>query len=1600
MTPSTREQSVADLLNRTDALVRAGQYREALDLAEQAGGEIDETVDSGLAARMLLLLARLRRELARHDDAEEAALRAQALLSARKDHPDYARGLAELARVYEAQGKYEQATQLGRRALGLREATLGPDAPETADSLHDLALVNDALGNRVEAERLARRCLDIRRRVLGDDHPETAQAWLIVAWVVSGLGKLQEAERAARSAVAICRRVLPPGHPDLASALHRAGAVALSRCHLAEAEPLLEEALRLRQAALGRSHPYCAGTMEYLAILRGYQGRPADSEKLARQALEITRSVLGDEHPYAIDSLSNLAQALSQLRRFDEAERLARQALDLVRQVMGEKHPAVVRHTAELAGHLVARNSRESAAEAEELLRSVLPLCERAGSGENPPDADAAHLYYQLARCLIAQEHLPEAREAAEKCLEIYRLAYEGEHPALANGLQLLAGLEQALGQTAAAETRHRDAVALLVREMGETHLWTLEAQRLLAGHLRQRNTPQAWAEAEQILRNAVGRLPAATPRERTLPADREARDPARIEDRFSLEEDLASTLQLRGQHEEAEMIYQRLVRERQRALGEDHLDVSHTHEQLAFLYEEMGNLQAAESRHQQALGLRQHNPGQESPEYGASLMGLAGLYHRHGRPADAEPLYQQARELFRTNPGENSTNFAFCTYQLGLLYRDLGDLARAEPLLEQARDAYQGVYGNRQLETLRVVRSLAQLYRNRGEFGRSVRLLRQMLEDLEEAAPDNLLERAATLLDLALVHYSCGDYLAAEPLFEEARSLHVQVGGEDSPLHVGTLQQQVVLYRALGEFDRAEQAIRQAIEILSRLAGEDHLDTAAARQQLADLLVARAAAGSDDADAHLARATDLHQQVLDTRRQAFGRNHPLVAESLTRLSGAHLARGQIDQAEALQRQAIATYESMGWNNHPDYAVALRLLAAILRNRGRTDEAETWLRRCLAILSRPEGEFHPILLPSLMQLGELYRGSRKYNESDDTFHQALDIVREGLPDNDTARALLLRELGLTQRFAGRHPSAEQYLRQALEIERSQRGDERPEPFIVRRHLAAISAATGRHADALATLQQVTTGEERFLPLAMSLTDVREREGWARDLVEGMNQFLDLLRRYFPGRSDLARVAYDIVLRRKGARTEALSRPREQVLAGRHPTLAGRLRRWAHLSRQIAGRTLNGPSGNETPEEHNRLLTGWRQEHEQLTAELSESIPDLTAYQERWNADHVHVAAALPTGGLLIDFVRLTTSSYDNPAGETDTPTHYLAFVLPANRPEQLRLLDLGPVEPIDHLARSWFHALTRAPADRPEGNGAEVDRLARSLAEAILRPMGDAIEQAGPLFFGPAGELIRVPLAALPDRQGQPLLNKHVVHYLASGQELLNRFGRRRAEGPAVVVSYGRPAATAAAPASVSWWRRLLGSGRPGSEPPLAAEGQRLATVLGGSSWTGPEARTHVLEASAPRFLHLASACYSPSDPAPGPGLTWLNPLTRPVVSLTGYDDTHLSEGVISAEALTGIDLAGSGVFLSLTEKGPETTGPIAFARAARLAGAAWAVTALWQPPEEARRAFIEAFYQRVLAGQPPAEAAREAQRAVAARHPDAHAWAGWVVWG
>ena len=62
------------------------------------------------------------------------------------------------------------------RALAIEQDKLGAAHPSLATTLSNLAELYRAIGRREEAIQFHRRALDLREKALGPNHPETAQS--------------------------------------------------------------------------------------------------------------------------------------------------------------------------------------------------------------------------------------------------------------------------------------------------------------------------------------------------------------------------------------------------------------------------------------------------------------------------------------------------------------------------------------------------------------------------------------------------------------------------------------------------------------------------------------------------------------------------------------------------------------------------------------------------------------------------------------------------------------------------------------------------------------------------------------------------------------------------------------------------------------------------------------------------------------------------------------------------------------------------------------------------------------------------------------------------------------------------------------------------------------------------------------------------------------------------------------------------------------------------------------------------------------------------------------------------------------------------------
>ena len=97
--------------------------------------------------------------------------------------------LNNLALLYYAQGRYEEAELLYQQALQLKQELLGDRHPDVATSFNNLAELYRAQGRYEEAEQLFRQALQLRQELLGDRHPAVATSFNNLAELYRAQGR-------------------------------------------------------------------------------------------------------------------------------------------------------------------------------------------------------------------------------------------------------------------------------------------------------------------------------------------------------------------------------------------------------------------------------------------------------------------------------------------------------------------------------------------------------------------------------------------------------------------------------------------------------------------------------------------------------------------------------------------------------------------------------------------------------------------------------------------------------------------------------------------------------------------------------------------------------------------------------------------------------------------------------------------------------------------------------------------------------------------------------------------------------------------------------------------------------------------------------------------------------------------------------------------------------------------------------------------------------------------------------------------------------------------------------------------------------------------
>ena len=425
-----------------------------------------------------------------------------------------------------------------------------------------------ASGNLVVAENFLKSAISQAMFLAPDTATNVplAESYEAMAAVQADLGDFAEADRLMAQAIAIRRAAQPADHPDLGRAVLAFADLQRKRGNYVQADQLYRASLDTIAQALGPTHVLLVRAYYGLALNGLAQGQTAATDGLLLQAI----SILGVQDQTTLrDNLIDfrpIADRYLDIGRPDDAERMLRQAMSLYTQHFAADHPYFEAALMTLGTLQLDRGNPVGARQTFDdgtgrMLAQLGQGSERVASLME----EIAELFKTYAQPADAEAYFVKAFEVRQRAVG----ATEGDN---VRGLVKLGDLYRQQGDTARAEEKYREAVALAETRLAPNSVETAYAYSSLALLL--------WDRGEIDTARRLWTDSLAIYEARLSPTDLNIATVA-----FNL----AQIHHGRGEYEQALPLYDKVLNIREARLGPGHPDTLETINMYSILLDRLG---------------------------------------------------------------------------------------------------------------------------------------------------------------------------------------------------------------------------------------------------------------------------------------------------------------------------------------------------------------------------------------------------------------------------------------------------------------------------------------------------------------------------------------------------------------------------------------------------------------------------------------------------------------------------------------------------------------------------------------------------------------------------------------------------------------------------------------------------------------------------------------------------------------------------------------------------------------------------------------------------------------------------------------------------
>ncbi len=329
--------------------------------------------------------------------------------------------------------------------------------------------------------------------------------------------------------------------------------------------------------------------------------------------------------------------------------------------------------------------------------------------------------------------------------------------------------------------------------------------------------------------------------------------------------------------------------------------------------------------------------------------------------------------------------------------------------------------------------------------------------------------EKAARVSDFMLSLFKTpdpsqaqGETITARALLDQG-ALRIEQELADHP-EVRAAMQDVMggAYQGLGLYQQSRTLLDNALRTREMLYGRVHPDV---------LQTASKIAGLTTSTGDFAKSETLYREALQLSRDLYGDDSLSAAELLTGLANAIYEQGRQDEARTLYESALNMHARLSPSPSQAKAVTMHGYGWLLTNMGEFAEAESVLRSAVAMLRETAGELHPEVPAAMNHLTYALMDSGQWDAAEVNMREGLALNIRILGEEHPSVSADLFTLGTILQEKGRFLEAEDLYRRGLSIDLKLLGDDHPYIATDKNNLASVLKSQGKYDEAIELYQQ-------------------------------------------------------------------------------------------------------------------------------------------------------------------------------------------------------------------------------------------------------------------------------------------------------------------------------------------------------------------------------------------------------------------------------------------------------------------------------------------------------------------------------------------------